>query len=114
MGTGARTPYYDLVTSLNARLAPLGRALAELRWLATAHAGSVLPGGRPFTPDAVLLGWTGAYAGLFAGTRGYRYLLLANADSLRSQIADADADGRTAAFAAAQRLTPGGTGSRPH
>ena len=84
--TGEPTAYYDLVTALNARLAPLGRVLAELAWVATEHAGSVPPGGRPFTPGPVLTGVSGrATLGWFAGPRGLVYLLLANADSLSSR-----------------------------
>ena len=82
-GTGERTPYYDMVTALNARLGFLGNALAGLTWRATEHAGSVPPGGTPFTPDSVLTAVSGrATLGWFAGTHGLTYLLLANADSL--------------------------------
>ena len=82
-GTGARTPYYDMVAALNARLAPLGDTLAGLTWLATAHAGSVPPGGAPFTADTVLTAVDGrATLGWFADASGATFLFLANADSL--------------------------------
>lgn len=82
-GTGARTPYYDMVTALNVRLASLGGTLAGLTWRATEHAGSVPYGGVPFTPDTVLAAVAGrATLGWFRDTNGLAYLFLANADSL--------------------------------
>jgi hypothetical protein len=82
-GTGARTEYYDIVTALNARLAPLGDTLAVLRWLATEHAGSVPAGGVPFSPDTVVRAVEGrATLGWFADSCGTTYLFLASADSL--------------------------------
>ncbi|MBI5710948.1 MAG: hypothetical protein HZC42_11700 [Candidatus Eisenbacteria bacterium] len=86
-GTGARTPYYDMVTALNARLAPLGDTLAGLRWLATEHAGSVPPGGVPFVPDTLLLAVAGrATLGRFADSMDVPYVFVANADSLSPQM----------------------------
>lgn len=85
-GTGERTPYYGMVTALNARLAPLGATLAGLTWRGTEHAGSVPPGGVPFTPDTVLNAVDGrATLGWFVDATGIAYLFLANADSLSPQ-----------------------------
>ena len=85
-GTGNRTPNYDMVSAVNLRLAPLGNVLAGLKWIATMHAGSVPPGGVPFTPDSVLTGITGrATLGRFVDSTAAVYLFVANADSLLLQ-----------------------------
>lgn len=84
--TGAETENYRRVAELNARVAPLGSTLAGLRWLAAEHAGSVPPGGVPFTPDTVVTAVDGrATLGWFADTRGSTYLFIANSDSLAPQ-----------------------------
>ena len=94
--TGARTHYYDMVSALNARLAPLGNTLAGLTWRATRHAGSVPPGGLPFTPDTVLTAVDGrATLGWFTDARGSTFLFLGNADSLSARTVTLTlADGR--------------------
>lgn len=85
-GTGARTPYYDLVKALDARLAPLGNTLAGMTWVATEHAGSVPPGGVPFAPDTVLAAVSGrATIGEFADSLGVAHVFVVNADSLAAR-----------------------------
>lgn len=85
-GSGARTPYYDMVRTLDAQLAPVGNALAGMTWLATEHAGSVEPGGTPFAPDSLLAAVEGrASIGEFADSTGAPHLLVANADSLAAR-----------------------------
>jgi hypothetical protein len=85
-GTGERTLNYKMVTALNTRLAPLGNTLAGMQWTATTHAGSVPPGGVPFTPDSVLTAVEGrATLGWFADSTFAVYLFVANADSLLPQ-----------------------------
>jgi hypothetical protein len=85
-GTGNRTPNYDMVTALNARLAPLGNTLAAMQWVRTRHAGSVPPGGVPFTTDSVLTAVEGrATLGWFADSTFSVFLFVANADSLLPQ-----------------------------
>ncbi len=84
--TGAQTPYYDMVKTLNARLAPLGNTLAGMQWLRTEHAGSVPPGGVPFAPDAWVDAVEGrATLGRFADSTGTACVFVANADSLAPQ-----------------------------
>jgi len=82
-GTGARTPYFDTVTALNARLAPLGNTLAGLSWTRTEYAGSLPSGGEAFARDTALTAVDGrATIGLFADSTGLPCVFVANADSL--------------------------------
>lgn len=79
---GARTAHYDTVRELNARLRPLGEALAGMQWLLTEHAGSVPAGGTAFAPDSLLESVGGrATLGTFADSAGAPCLFVANADS---------------------------------
>ena len=109
-GTGNRTPYYDMVRTLNARVAPMGDTLAGLQWLGTAHAGSVPPGGTPFVPGGLLAGIAGrATIGYFADAAAAPLLFVANADSLApATVTLALAGGRSAA-----RLTDDGAAWTP-
>lgn len=97
-GTGERTAYYDMVTAIDSRLAPIGATLAGCRWLATEHAGSVPPGGVPFAPDTLLRAVDGrATLGLFSDSTGAPCVFVANADSLASQtVTVTPAEGRRA------------------
>ena len=79
---GERTAHYDTVRDLNARLRPLGEALARLQWLATEHAGSVPAGGTAFAPDSLVESVEGRAAlGTFADSAGVPHVFVANADS---------------------------------
>lgn len=81
--SGARTPHYERVRALNARVGPLGDTLASAQWLATEHAGSVPPGGVAFAPGELLAGVAGrATLGVFAGANATPLVLVANADSV--------------------------------
>jgi hypothetical protein len=95
-GTGVRTSYYDMVTALNARLAPMGAVLADLTWRTAEYSGSVPPGGDPFRPDSVVIAIDGrATLGWFVDARGLPYLFLANADSLSARtVTLTPADGK--------------------
>ncbi len=85
-GTGERTPNYEMVTALNTRLAPLGNTLAGMQWVTARHAGSVPPGGIPFTQDSVLTAVEGrATLGWFADSTFSVFLFVANSDSLLPQ-----------------------------
>jgi hypothetical protein len=85
-GTGDRTPNYEMVAALNARLAPLGNTLAAMHWVTVRHTGSVPPGGVPFTTDSVLTAVEGrATLGWFADSTFTVFLFVANADSLLPQ-----------------------------
>lgn len=95
---GARTAHYDRVRELNARLRPLGEALAGLVWLSTEHAGPVPPGGTPFASDSLVEAVAGRAAlGTFAGPGGEPHLFVANLDSSAARTIT---------------LTLGGTGRR--
>ncbi len=79
---GGRTALYDAVRTLNARLLPLGEALAGVQWLSTEHAGSVPEGGTAFSPDSLLVSVEGRAAlGTFADSSGAPWLFVASADS---------------------------------
>ncbi len=84
---GERTAKYDAVRDLNARLRPLGEALAGMLWLATEHAGSVPAGGTAFAPDSLLEAVEGrATIGTFADSAGVPHLFVANADSVAGHV----------------------------
>src|SRR5262245_6284872 len=51
--SGERSPHYEQVRSLNARLLPLGETLRGLAWLSTEHAGGTPQGGTAFAPDSL-------------------------------------------------------------
>lgn len=95
---GARTAHYDSVRALNARLLPVGEALAGMQWLATEHAGSVPAGGTAFAPDSLLEAVEGrATLGVFADSAGAPHLLVVNADSAAARtVALLPAAGRRA------------------
>lgn len=79
---GARGPHYEQVRALNARLRPLGEALASLAWLSTEYAGDVPAYGVPFAPDAIVASIEGRAAlGTFADASGRAHLFMANRDS---------------------------------
>ncbi|MEO5988877.1 MAG: T9SS type A sorting domain-containing protein, partial [Candidatus Eisenbacteria bacterium] len=81
-GSGARTPLYGIVQSLNTRVLPIGETLAGLQWLTTEHAGSLPLGGTAFAPDSVVLAIEGRAAiGTFVDSIGTPYLLVVNSDS---------------------------------
>ena len=81
-GTGARTPLYETVKQLNARVKPIGETLAGLHWLTTEHAGSVPLAGTAFAPDSVLLDVEGRAAiGTFVDSLGTPHLMVVNSDS---------------------------------
>jgi hypothetical protein len=104
--SGARTPYYDMVATLNAKVAPIGQTLAGLRFVATRFAGSLPRGGTAFTPDSVLAAVSGrATMGWFTDGERQTYLFIANADSASAQtLWLTSADGR-----APSRLTDDGS-----
>jgi hypothetical protein len=80
---GARTPWYDVVSRMNARVRPAGETLARLTWLSTQHAGSVPRGGAPFRGDDWLAAVEGrAAVGRFTDAAGVPYLVVVNSDSL--------------------------------
>lgn len=80
---GTRTPRYDEVSLLNARLGSIGEALARCAWVTAEYAGSLPAGGTAFTPDAVLAAVDGRAAiGTFADSTGAPWLFVANSDSL--------------------------------
>jgi hypothetical protein len=109
-GSGNRTPFYDMVRQLNQRVAPMGDTLATMQWLGVAHAGSVPPGGTPFSPGGLLAGAEGrATIGYFSDAAAAPLLFVANADSLAPAVVTlAPAGGRTAA-----RLSDDGTSWTP-
>lgn len=79
---GGRTPLYDAVQALDARLLPMGEAMAGLQWLETEQAGDVPPGGTPFAPDSLVEAVDGrATIGTFADSMGGPCLFVANHDS---------------------------------
>jgi len=79
---GVRTPHYDRVKALNARLRPLGEALANQQWLATEYSGFVPGGGTAFAPDSILEAVEGRAAiGTFADSAASPWLFVANSDS---------------------------------
>ncbi len=84
--TGRRTPWYDVVVPLGARLRAAGDTLAGSAWLAATHAGGTPDGGTPFVPDADVAAVTGrAVLGTFATATGARRVIVVNADSARAQ-----------------------------
>lgn len=86
-GTGARTPYYEMVRSLNAQVRPIGEIIAGLQWLTTEHAGSLPEGGTAFAPDSVLLAVSGRAAiGMFVDSASVPHLLVVNSDSAAAQV----------------------------
>lgn len=95
---GARTANYDAVRELNARVRPLGEALAGMQWLATEHAGSVPEGGTAFAPDSLLAAVGGrATIATFADSAGAPCLFVVNADSAAArEVALTLAGGRRA------------------
>ncbi|HKQ58514.1 MAG TPA: hypothetical protein VJY35_11655, partial [Candidatus Eisenbacteria bacterium] len=83
---GDRTPWYDEVLRLNARVRPAGETLAGLTWISTQHAGSVPRGGQPFRGDDWLTAIAGrAAVGRFTDAAGVPHLLVMNADSLAAR-----------------------------
>jgi hypothetical protein len=96
-GSGARTPKYDMVRTLNTMLAPLGDTLAAAQWLGAVHAGSTPPGGVAFTPGALIAGVEGrATIGYFADVAAAPLVLVGNADSLAAAtLRVRPAEGRT-------------------
>ncbi len=80
---GSRGPHYEQVRTLNARLRPMGEALASLAWLGTEYAGDVPAYGQSFAPDLVVEALEGrATLGTFADATGRPWLFVANRDSL--------------------------------
>jgi len=80
------SPWYAFLATLNPRVAATGRALADLTWLATVHAGSVPTGGTAWAPDGWIAGVQGRAAlGEFTNALGARFLLVANSDSAAAQ-----------------------------
>ena len=83
---GQRSAWYPVVAGLNGRVRAAGETLAGLTWLATVHAGSTPPGGKPFVPEAVVGSVEGRAAlGHFTDGHGVRHVLVANSDSLAAQ-----------------------------
>ncbi len=83
---GSRAPHYDQVRALNARLRPMGEALASLAWLTTEYTGDVPAYGVPFAPDAVVESVEGRAAlGTFVADDGRPWLFVANRDSLAAR-----------------------------
>ncbi|MEY4374067.1 MAG: hypothetical protein RL760_233 [Candidatus Eisenbacteria bacterium] len=82
-GTGTRGPHYDQVRTLNARLRPMGEALASLAWLTTEYSADVPAYGVPFAPDAVVESVEGrATLGTFVDAADRPWLFVANRDSI--------------------------------
>lgn len=81
-GTGARSPHYDRVRTLNQLVRPVGEALADLTWLSTEHVGGVPAGGTAWSPDGLVVGVEGrATLGTFVSPAGQPHLFVANRDS---------------------------------
>ena len=91
---GQRTPWYDIVATLNRRVRPAGETLAGLAWVSTQHAGSLPRGGAAFRGDDWLAGVTGrAAVGRFTDPAGVPHLLVVNSDSLAARTIDLDLTG---------------------
>jgi hypothetical protein len=80
---GRPSPWYDRLRRFNEGTRKVGAILASSRWRRTTHSGSVPLSGVPFTPDDWIAGVSGRAAiGEFEGSKGERYVLVANSDSL--------------------------------
>ncbi len=98
-GTGERTRHYTQVQALNARLRPMGEALAGLAWLSTEHAGGLPVGGTAFQADSLVTAVSGRVSlGVFATAAGEPCLFVANRDSAAAQDVALDLGGERHAW----------------